>query len=90
MLLAAIGFSHQLHADGSLERHKTCLVAKGYTQLHGLDFGETFSSMVKLATVCQLGETSCPPATTNGWPLRQLDVKNAFLHGSLPEEVYLD
>ena len=71
--------------DGSFERHKARLVGDGKTQQVGIDCGETFSPVVKPATF----RTVLSLALSKGWSLRQLDVKNAFLHGTLKETVYM-
>ena len=72
--------------DGFINRYKTRLVAKGFTQTHGVDYQETFTSVAKLNTVKVL----LPLATNSDWPLYQLDVKNAFLNVDLEEEVYME
>jgi hypothetical protein len=76
-------FKHKFNADGSLERYKARWVLRGFTQRPGIDFSETFSPVVKPATV----RTVLSLALSRGWPIHQLDVNNAFLHGTLSETV---
>ncbi|GJV62128.1 ribonuclease H-like domain-containing protein [Tanacetum coccineum] len=78
-------FRHKHNADGSLNRYKARLVANGSTQIVGIDVDETFSPVVKPATI----RTVLSLAISRHWPVHQLDVKNAFLHGSLSETVYM-
>ncbi|XP_048434594.1 uncharacterized mitochondrial protein AtMg00810-like [Pyrus x bretschneideri] len=71
--------------DGTVSRYKARLVAQVYTQEQGLDYFETLSPVVRHTTVRIISAL----AAQFGWQLRQLDVKNAFLHRELEEEVYM-
>jgi hypothetical protein len=74
------------NADGSVSRYKARLVAKGYAQTYGIDYEETYSLVAKMTIVRAI----IAMATTKGWSLHQMDVKNVFLHGDLQEEVYME
>jgi hypothetical protein len=78
--LGEVHFSEKkLNVDGSLSRYKARWVVRGFTQQAGVDYGETFSPVVKPATI----RVVLSLATSLAWPINQLDVKIDFLHGNL-------
>ncbi|GKE60730.1 ribonuclease H-like domain-containing protein [Tanacetum coccineum] len=78
-------FKHKFHANGTLSRYKARLVSNDSSQQLGVDFDETFSPVVKPATI----RTVLSLDVSRKWPIHQLDVKNAFFNGNLSETVYM-
>ncbi|XP_076940852.1 uncharacterized protein LOC143610193 [Bidens hawaiensis] len=78
-------FKIKRNADGTINKYKARLVAKGYVQQPEVDFEHAFAPVARLETVRLL----IALADSNGWDLHHLDVKSAFLHGELKEEVYV-
>jgi hypothetical protein len=71
--------------DGEVVKNKAHIVAQGYSQVEGLDFGETFAPVAHLEVIGIL----LAFATSKGFKLYQMDVKSAFLNGVIQEEVYV-
>jgi hypothetical protein len=72
--------------DGHISRYKSKLVAKGFQQVHGIDYDETFAPVEKMHSI----RLALSIPTTKGWEVHQMYVKNAFLHGDISKEIYMD
>ena len=79
-------YKTKFNEDGSIQKHKARLVAKGYSQQPGIDFHETYAPVARMETI----RTVIALAAQMELPIFQLDVKSAFLNGTLEEEVYVE
>lgn len=71
---------------GNIIRFKARLVAKGYSQIYGVDFDETFAPVAKWDSIRLILALTA----INDWELHHYDIKTAYLHGVLDEEVYIE
>ena len=70
----------------NVEKYKARFVARGFSQKEGIDYDEIFAPVACYTTIC----STIALAASQGWSLHQMDVKNAFLNGSIKEEVYVE
>ena len=78
-------FRTKIAADGSDMKYKAILVAKGYTQVHGVDCTETFAPVAKMDSI----RLVLAIAASKGWKVHHMDVKSELLHGDIQEEIYI-
>jgi hypothetical protein len=79
-------FKTKLNDHREVDKYKTRLVAKGYNQQYGVDYAEVFALVARLDTIRMVLSL----AAQKSWLIYQLDVKLAFLHGEINEEVFVD
>jgi len=78
-------FKVKKHPDGSVDRFKARVVARGFTQQYGIDYTQTFAPTVRLESIRLL----LAVAALENWAVHQKDVKSAYLASSLDEEIYM-
>ena len=79
-------FITKLNADSTINKYKASLVVKGYAQIYGVDYSETFAPVARMDSIRFL----LAVAAHRNWKVFQLDVKSAFLNGILQEEIYVE
>ena len=72
-------------ADGSVEKFKARFVARGFSQIEGVDYSETFAPIAPYTSI----RSVISLVAEMGWKIHQMDVKTAFLHGMIEEEIYI-
>jgi hypothetical protein len=73
-------------ADGSVKKYKAIFVARGFSQVEGINYEETFSPVAQYTSIC----TIIALATSMGWKVHQMDVQTTFLNGDIDEEFYIE
>jgi len=73
-------------ADGSVEKYKARFVARGFSQIEGINYDETFAPVMRYSSIRSI----LALLTQMGWHIHQMDVKNSFLNGVIEEEVYIE
>ena len=79
-------FKTKFNENGEVDKYKARLVAKGYCQQYGIDYAEIFALVARLDTI----RIVISLAAQKAWVIYQLDVKSAFLHGEITEEVFVE
>jgi len=72
--------------DGEIRKYKSQFFAKGYSQVHGIDYTDTFAPVAKMDSI----RLVLAIAASCKWEVHHMDVKSEFIHGDLKEEIYMD
>ena len=78
-------FKNKFYNDGYNIKNKEILVAKGFYQFQGIDYNETFALVAKMDYI----RLVLAIASSKQWEVHHMDVKSAFIHGYLKEEIYM-
>ena len=80
-----MGVSEKVASDGKTWKYKEILVSKGFSQVKGVDYHETFAPVAKMDSIRLVLEIS----ESKHWEVYHMDVKSSFLHGYIHEEIYM-
>ena len=72
--------------DDKVDKCKAKLVVKGFSQVEGIDYTETFAPIAKMNSICLVLSL----VASYKWEVHQMDVKSSFLHGNFHEEIYME
>lgn len=72
--------------DGSIKKYKARFVARGFSQIEGVDYEETFAPVARYNSICSIISIEAKM----GWSIHQMDVKTAFMNGIIQEEMYIE
>jgi len=73
-------------ADGNVEKHKARFVSRGFSQVQGIDYDETFAPIARYSSI----RSMLALLAQMGWKIHQMDVKTTSLNGEIEEEVYIE
>jgi hypothetical protein len=73
-------------ADGDISRYKAKIGSKGFQQVHGIDYDETFTRVTKMDSI----RLALTIVTAKGWQVHHMELDNEILHGDLYEEIYME
>jgi hypothetical protein len=79
-------YNTKREVHGQISRYKSRLVTKTFQEVHDIDYDETFAPVVKMVSI----RLTLAIAVLKGWEFHHMDMKNAFLHGDLSEEIYME
>jgi hypothetical protein len=79
-------YKTKIVADSSIEKHKARFVARGFSQIEGVDYDETFTPIARYTSIRSI----IAIAAEMGWSIHQMDVKISFFNGFIDEEVYIE
>ena len=69
-----------------MEKHKAHFVARGFSEIEGVNYDDTFAPVVRYTSI----KTIISISAELGWRIHQMDVKTAFMNGFIEEEVYIE
>jgi hypothetical protein len=86
VVISRLLYKLKFATDGNIEKYKSRFVARGFSQVEGVDYDETFAPIARYTSI----NSVIYIAAEMGWKIHQMDVKTAFLNGLIQNEVYIE